>query len=59
MSPNPQHPGSVRPAAAVNEDIRRLWAHRDARLTDDQRVAYERLLTEWAAAVHADIVTAA
>ncbi|MFH9073462.1 hypothetical protein [Streptomyces alboflavus] len=63
MSPNPQRPGPVRPAADVNEDIRALWhgGHRDprVRLTAAQRAVYERLLREWVAAVHADIVTAA
>ncbi|MEV0441788.1 hypothetical protein AB0I84_24470 [Streptomyces spectabilis] len=63
MSPNSSPRAAVRPAAAVNEDIRNLWAGHGGdprvRLTAAQRARYERLLREWAAAVHAGIVTAA
>ncbi|MFD9905646.1 hypothetical protein [Streptomyces sp. NPDC059063] len=59
MSPDPQRPGPVRPAAAVNEDIRALWRDPRVRLTTAQRALYEQLLAEWEAAVHADVVTAA
>ncbi|MGA4840992.1 hypothetical protein [Streptomyces sp. G45] len=45
----------------MNEDIRALWRTRAPRvgLTIEQRAAYERLLTEWATAMRADIATAA
>lgn len=63
MSPTPSPRAAVRPAAAVNEDIRNLWGPRGGdprvRLTSAQRARYERLLREWAAAVHADVITAA
>lgn len=59
MSPTPLPSGAVRPAAAVNEDIRALWPRAGAQLTAEERKAYERLLVEWAAAVRADIVEAA
>ncbi|MFH8792181.1 hypothetical protein [Streptomyces sp. NPDC017941] len=57
MSP----PGPVRPAAAVNEDIRALWLLHDSRvgLTPDQRARYELLLVEWITATQADIAIAA
>ncbi|MVO84207.1 hypothetical protein GPA10_05320 [Streptomyces sp. p1417] len=62
MSPNSPPPGPVRPAAAVNEDIRALWHTRDPRigLTHEQRARYEHLLVEWIAATRAaQIVIAA
>ena len=59
MSPNPLAPGRVRPAAAVNEDIRALWPRTGTQLTKRQRARYERLLIEWAAAIKAEIVEAA
>lgn len=58
MSSTPS-PGSVRSAAVVNAEIRALWRDPSARLTGEQRRAYERLLEEWAAAVRAEIVKAA
>jgi hypothetical protein len=51
--------GSVRSAAVLNEEIRALWPHPSVRLTDGQRAEYERLITEWAAAVRAEVVEAA
>lgn len=39
-------PGSARSAAVVNEQIRALFTHRDARLTDEQREEYRLLLAE-------------
>ncbi|OON77361.1 hypothetical protein [Streptomyces tsukubensis] len=59
MSPNPLTPGPVRSASAVNEQIRSLWLRAGGHLTTDQRVEYERLVTEWAAAVRAEVVRAA
>ncbi|WP_079085939.1 hypothetical protein [Streptomyces silvensis] len=55
MSPNPQRPGPVRPAAAVNEDIRALWLLHNPRvgLTHEQRIRYEHLLVEWITATRA------
>jgi hypothetical protein len=43
----------------VNEEIRALWPHPDARLSDRERERYERLVTEWAAAVRGEVVEAA
>lgn len=60
MSPNPLPSGGVRSSAAVNEDIRALVRGAWGRpMTDDERARYEQLLVEWAAAVRAEIVTAA
>lgn len=59
MSPDTCSCGSVRSAAVVNAEIRRLWVDPRVRLTEGQRVVYERLLEEWAAAVRAEIVEAA
>ncbi len=60
MSPNALDPGPVRPAAAVNEDIRALarWAW-GRPFTDEERAAYELLVVEWAAAERAEVVAAA
>jgi hypothetical protein len=49
----------VRSSAAINAQIRALWPHPDARLSDEERAAYERLIAEWAAAVRAEVVKAA
>ncbi|MFD0436990.1 hypothetical protein [Streptomyces chartreusis] len=59
MSPNSQPPGHVRPAAVVNAEIRALWTDPRVRLTAEARAALERLYTEWAAAVRAEVVEAA
>lgn len=60
MSPDPQaSPGSVRSAAAVNEDIRALVAGAGRRLTDEEKRKLDGLYVEWAAAVRAEIVEAA
>ncbi|MFE9855637.1 hypothetical protein [Streptomyces sp. NPDC005780] len=57
--PTPPTPGSaVRSLAAVNADIRALWA-RGGRLSAEGRREYERLLAEWAAVVRGDVVEAA
>ncbi|WP_338694172.1 hypothetical protein V2W30_05770 [Streptomyces sp. Q6] len=57
MPPVPS--GSVRSAEEVNEQIRGLWLRAGGRLTTEQRAEYDRLVTEWAAAVRAEIVRAA
>ncbi|MFD7794304.1 hypothetical protein [Streptomyces sp. NPDC059759] len=51
MSPTPPASGQPRPAAAVNEDIRALWAKARGSLTAEERAEYERLLAEWADAI--------
>lgn len=59
MSPNSSGLGSSRSAAAVNEDIRALWADTRVRLSAEGRAELERLYEEWVAAVRAKVVTAA
>lgn len=59
MSPDPGRPGSVRPADAVNEEIRALWSDPRVRLSAEGRALLERLYEEWAAAVRAKVVEAA
>ncbi|TVZ96535.1 hypothetical protein [Streptomyces sp. BK340] len=59
MSPSPLPPGVVRSAAAVNEDIRRLWRDPRVQLSGEGRAALERLYEEWAAAIRAKVVEAA
>ncbi|WP_406157001.1 hypothetical protein [Streptomyces canus] len=59
MSPDLPSPGSVRPAAAVNEEIRALWRDPRVCLSREGRAKLERLYAEWAAAVRAEIVEAA
>ncbi len=52
-------PGSVRSAAVVNEEIRTLWQDPRVRLTAEGRARLERLYTEWADAVRAEVIPAA
>jgi len=59
MSPTSPAAGLPRPAAAVNQDIRALWSDPRVRLTAEGSARYERLVTEWAAAVRAEVVEAA
>jgi hypothetical protein len=59
MSPTPASPGSTRSAVELNELIRALWQRAGGTLSAEQRREYEVLVTEWAAAVRAEIVTAA
>jgi hypothetical protein len=59
MSPDLVTPGSVRSAAVVNEDIRTLMLRASGGLTADDRAVYQRLVEEWAAAVHDKVVKAA
>ncbi|UFQ14364.1 hypothetical protein J2N69_04640 [Streptomyces huasconensis] len=55
---SPTH-GSVRSSVELNERIRGLWLRAAGRLTPEQRREYEQLVTEWAAAVRAEMVRAA
>ncbi|MFM9703569.1 hypothetical protein [Streptomyces galilaeus] len=59
MSPTPPPDGPARSAAELNERIRALFAHRDARLTDEQREEYRRLLAELRQVEQGDVTTAA
>lgn len=60
MSPTSLACGRVRPSAAVNEDIRALAQQSWGRpFTDEERAVYGALLVEWAAAVRAEVTTAA
>ena len=60
MSPTSPDPGSVRSAAAVNEDIRALAVRAWGRpFTDEERSQYQVLRDEWVAADQAAIVEAA
>ncbi|MFB7548613.1 hypothetical protein [Streptomyces sp. NPDC056154] len=54
ITPSPATP--VRFPAAVNADIRALWA---AGPLSPEEAEYQRLLVEWEAAVRADVVAAA
>ncbi|MFD7298279.1 hypothetical protein ACFV9W_33755 [Streptomyces sp. NPDC059897] len=51
--------GPVRSAEEVNEQIRGLWLRTGGRLSGEQRAEYALLVTEWAAAVRAEVVKAA
>ena len=54
MSPNSPCPGSVRPAAVVNESIRAVVRGAQGRQwTYAERALYGLLLEEWEAALHA------
>jgi len=59
MPPTPPTPGPVRPAAAVNADIRALLLRTGGWLYGDTRDEYERLRAEWAEAVRGGVVEAA
>jgi Mor family transcriptional regulator len=52
-------PLRVRSADELNAAIRALFAHRDARLTDEQREEYRRLLAELRQVERGDVTTAA
>ena len=54
MPPTSSPPGSVRPAAVVNEEIRALWLRAGGVLGPVERQVYARLVVEWAAAVRAE-----
>ncbi|GGX04095.1 hypothetical protein GCM10010297_27460 [Streptomyces malachitofuscus] len=59
MSPDLTTPGSVRPAAEVNEQIRALWLRAGGSLSPQERAEYELLVVEWAAAIRGRVVEAA
>ncbi|MFE4176887.1 hypothetical protein ACFRR7_33415 [Streptomyces sp. NPDC056909] len=59
VSDSPSACDSVRSAAVVNAEIRALWARAGSALSSAEQERYQRLLVEWAAAVRADVVTAA
>ncbi|GAA3852753.1 hypothetical protein GCM10023084_03710 [Streptomyces lacrimifluminis] len=61
MSPNPQaRPGSVRSAAAINEQIRAFWLRLGGRAPSAaERAEYEKLRAKWAAAVRGEVGEAA
>jgi hypothetical protein len=51
MSPNPSTSGPVRPAAAVNQEIRALVEAAGGWLYGESRRRYADLVAEWAVAV--------
>ncbi|MER5494031.1 hypothetical protein ACSMX9_02095 [Streptomyces sp. LE64] len=57
MSRTQEHAGCVRSADSLNEEIRDLWLRTGGRLSAEERRTYEALVTEWAAAVRADVTT--
>ena len=59
MPPTSSPCGSVRSAAVINEEIRALMRRAGGHLRAGDRPVYERLLEEWAAAVRAEMTTAA
>lgn len=59
MPPTPPPTGPLRSAAELNAAIRALFAHRDARLTDEQREEYRRLLAELERVQRGGVTTAA
>ncbi|MGW5173082.1 hypothetical protein ACWERY_01785 [Streptomyces sp. NPDC004082] len=59
MPPTPPSRGPLRSAAELNERIRALFTHRDARLSDEQRAEYRRLLAELRQVERGDVTTAA
>jgi len=59
MFPDSLTPGSVRSAAALNEQIRALWIRAGGSLSAQERAEYELLVVQWAAAVRDEIVEAA
>jgi hypothetical protein len=63
MPPDDLSRGSVRSAAALNEEIRALWtgpgAHPAVRLTDAQRAEYQRLLAALRQIERGGVTTAA
>lgn len=58
MPNSPASPGTMRPAAVVNEEIRALL-NEGGLLTPEGRRRYEQLVVEWAAAGRADVAEAA
>ena len=58
MSPNFLTTGSVRSAAALNEQIRAIWIRSGGSLSAEERAEYELLVAEWAAAVRDEAIAA-
>jgi len=56
MSPTPPDPGSARPSAVVNEEIRALVVRAGGWLYGPSRDRYEVLVAEWTLAVAAERV---
>ncbi|WP_037672439.1 hypothetical protein [Streptomyces griseus] len=59
MSPESVAPGSVRSPEEVNEQIRALWRRAGGSLSAQERVEYELLVVEWAAAIRSAVIAAA
>ncbi|MFC4502947.1 MULTISPECIES: hypothetical protein [Streptomyces] len=59
MPPTPLPAGPPQSAAELNEAIRALWPHPDARLTDEQREEYRRLLAKLDQVERGEMTTAA
>ncbi|MFD7709114.1 hypothetical protein ACFV6E_00255 [Streptomyces sp. NPDC059785] len=51
--------GSVRSAAALNEQIRALWLRAGGSLSAQERAEYELLVVEWAEAIRGEVIEAA
>ncbi|MFD9480460.1 MULTISPECIES: hypothetical protein [Streptomyces] len=60
MSPtSDDHLAPERSLAAINADIRCLFARAEGRLSDAERIHHAALLGEWAQAIRASVVPAA
>ncbi|MFD7682078.1 hypothetical protein [Streptomyces sp. NPDC060187] len=59
MSPDFDPSGSVRSAAALNEQIRALWIRAGGSLSAQERAEYELLVVRWAEAIRGEIIEAA
>ncbi|MEU9207985.1 hypothetical protein AB0D27_08545 [Streptomyces sp. NPDC048415] len=59
MSPDFTHSGSVRSAAALNEQIRALWTRAGGSLSAQERAEYALLVVKWAEAIRGEVVEAA
>lgn len=59
MSSTPPPSAPLRSADELNAAIRALWSHPDARLTDEKRAEYRRLLAELQRVERGDVTTAA
>ena len=59
MPPTPPVRAPLRSVDELNEAIRALFPHRDARLTDEQREQYRALLAELRQVERGDVVEAA
>lgn len=59
MPSTPPSRGPARSVEELNARIRALFAHRDARLTDEQREEYRQLVAELLEVERGDVTTAA